>query len=245
MMRERRIEKLLVNKLAAGGPGGLKAGSKVTRAYLDELPRERPILVHCKTGYRSMTALGILRAATPAQVKAAHRRLAKRYHPDNTESGDEEKFRQVHTAYEILLDPERLSERDISIEDVRQAITARNRDISGGQEHFWLSSSLEISAQEQIRFMDALDREALPATGENQAVVKQMMLQNRHLPDDFQGELYGKTGSCVSENSEHGWFTGFMHRDGKAWVFAVNVTGAGQWGWQARDIAIKVLSNIE
>ena len=34
---------------------------------------------------------------------------------------------------QILLDPERLSERDISIEDVRQAITARNRDISGGE----------------------------------------------------------------------------------------------------------------
>ena len=34
---------------------------------------------------------------------------------------------------QVLLDPERLSERDISIEDVRQAITERNRDISGGE----------------------------------------------------------------------------------------------------------------
>ncbi len=34
---------------------------------------------------------------------------------------------------QILLDPERLSERDISIEDVRRAITERNRDISGGE----------------------------------------------------------------------------------------------------------------
>ena len=34
---------------------------------------------------------------------------------------------------QILLDPERLSERDISIQDVRQAITERNRDISGGE----------------------------------------------------------------------------------------------------------------
>jgi multidrug efflux pump subunit AcrB len=34
---------------------------------------------------------------------------------------------------QVLLDPERLSERDISIEDVRRAITARNRDISGGE----------------------------------------------------------------------------------------------------------------
>jgi multidrug efflux pump subunit AcrB len=34
---------------------------------------------------------------------------------------------------QILLDPERLSQRDITIGDVRQAITARNRDLSGGE----------------------------------------------------------------------------------------------------------------
>jgi multidrug efflux pump subunit AcrB len=34
---------------------------------------------------------------------------------------------------QVLLDQERLSERDISIEDVRRAITERNRDISGGE----------------------------------------------------------------------------------------------------------------
>ena len=34
---------------------------------------------------------------------------------------------------QILLDPERLAERNISIQDVRQAINERNRDISGGE----------------------------------------------------------------------------------------------------------------
>ena len=34
---------------------------------------------------------------------------------------------------QVLLDPERLSERDISIQDVRRVITERNRDISGGE----------------------------------------------------------------------------------------------------------------
>ncbi|HUF72201.1 MAG TPA: DNA-directed RNA polymerase subunit beta [Gammaproteobacteria bacterium] len=43
-----RIEKLLVNKVAAGGPDGLKAGSKVTRVYLDELPREKWFSVRVK-----------------------------------------------------------------------------------------------------------------------------------------------------------------------------------------------------
>jgi DNA-directed RNA polymerase subunit beta len=43
-----RVEKLLLNKVAAGGPNKLKAGSKITRAYLDELPREQWFEVRLK-----------------------------------------------------------------------------------------------------------------------------------------------------------------------------------------------------
>ena len=121
-----------------------------------------------------------------------------------------------------------------------------NRDISGGQDRFWLSSSLEISALEQVRFMDQLDREALPANPAKQAVVKSMMLQDEGLPDGFKGSLYGKTGSCVevAGHREHGWFTGFLHRGKQRYVFAVNVKGDGQWGREARKIAVKLLNDI-
>jgi len=44
-----RVETLLVGKVAAGGPNKLKAGSKVTKSYLDELPRERWFEVRLKT----------------------------------------------------------------------------------------------------------------------------------------------------------------------------------------------------
>jgi curved DNA-binding protein CbpA len=50
--------------------------------------------------------LGVLRGATPAQIKAAHRRLAKRYHPDGS-SGDEIRFLAVQEAYQLLSDPAR------------------------------------------------------------------------------------------------------------------------------------------
>jgi DNA-directed RNA polymerase subunit beta len=36
-----RVEKLLVGKIADGGPDGLTAGSKISKAYLDALPREK------------------------------------------------------------------------------------------------------------------------------------------------------------------------------------------------------------
>ncbi|HLU06937.1 MAG TPA: DNA-directed RNA polymerase subunit beta [Woeseiaceae bacterium] len=36
-----RIERMLIGKVAEGGPNKLKSGSKITKAYLDEVPREQ------------------------------------------------------------------------------------------------------------------------------------------------------------------------------------------------------------
>ena len=55
--------------------------------------------------------LGVLRGATPLQIKAAHRRLAKRYHPDGT-TGDEIRFLAVQESYQLLSDPVRRREWD-------------------------------------------------------------------------------------------------------------------------------------
>ena len=55
--------------------------------------------------------LGIPRGATAAQIKAAHRRLAKRVHPDAPD-GDTERFLAVQEAYSLLSDPLRRREWD-------------------------------------------------------------------------------------------------------------------------------------
>ncbi|WP_018232184.1 DNA-directed RNA polymerase subunit beta [Thioalkalivibrio thiocyanodenitrificans] len=44
-----RVEKLLVGKLAAGGPNRLKDGTKVTKTYLTEVPREKWFEVRMRT----------------------------------------------------------------------------------------------------------------------------------------------------------------------------------------------------
>ncbi|TAK75035.1 MAG: DNA-directed RNA polymerase subunit beta, partial [Gammaproteobacteria bacterium] len=43
-----RIEKLLLNRTAEGGPNKLKKGSKITKAYLTEVPREKWFEIHLK-----------------------------------------------------------------------------------------------------------------------------------------------------------------------------------------------------
>src|SRR5262249_1001947 len=44
-----RIQRLLIDKPAAGGPDKLKAGSKITKVYLDDLPKERWFEIRMKS----------------------------------------------------------------------------------------------------------------------------------------------------------------------------------------------------
>jgi DNA-directed RNA polymerase subunit beta len=43
-----RVERMLTGKMAQGGPNNLKSGSKITKAYLDELPREQRFEIRLK-----------------------------------------------------------------------------------------------------------------------------------------------------------------------------------------------------
>ena len=56
--------------------------------------------------------LGVSKTATDEEIKRAFRRLAKTYHPDNKQTGDEAKFKEVGEAYAILSDPQKRRQYD-------------------------------------------------------------------------------------------------------------------------------------
>ena len=57
--------------------------------------------------------LGVEPSAGDAEIKAAYRRLARKYHPDvSKEAGAEEQFKAVNEAYEALRDPQKRAAYD-------------------------------------------------------------------------------------------------------------------------------------
>lgn len=50
--------------------------------------------------------LGVSRNASPEEIKSAYRTKAKVYHPDNQDTGDLEKFKELSNAFSKLTDPQ-------------------------------------------------------------------------------------------------------------------------------------------
>ena len=56
--------------------------------------------------------LGVKKTASKDEIKSSYRKLAKQYHPDNKETGDEAKFKEVQEAYDILYDDQKRAAYD-------------------------------------------------------------------------------------------------------------------------------------
>ena len=52
-------------------------------------------------------------------IERVYRFLAKRYHPDNLQTGDAERFRVINHVYHIVRDPEKRAEYDVKYEEER------------------------------------------------------------------------------------------------------------------------------
>jgi hypothetical protein len=58
--------------------------------------------------------------ADPDMIHRVYRMLAQRYHPDNTDTGDEKAFRGITDAYKVLSDPEKRAGYDVNLHAYRQ-----------------------------------------------------------------------------------------------------------------------------
>jgi beta-lactamase class D len=102
-----------------------------------------------------------------------------------------------------------------------------NEDVSGGLsspnlfECFWLRSSLQISADEQIEFLKRLYGLKLPVSARSQQITKDILV----LEKTPKYTLSGKTGGGAGPNGTLGWFVGYVEANNNVYFFALNIDG--------------------
>lgn len=108
--------------------------------------------------------LGLAEHAPPADVRRAHRRLVRRYHPDrNPDPGAAEAFLAVQAAYEALAaDPDAgFDAGRVAAEAERAAAEARRRRAPGGlREGEWSTVAVELERTAAEQTAAALARPA-------------------------------------------------------------------------------------
>jgi len=58
--------------------------------------------------------LGVSPSASPEEIKKAYKDLAKKYHPDNKETGNNDKMQEINFAYDVLKDSKKRDQYDLS-----------------------------------------------------------------------------------------------------------------------------------
>ncbi len=109
-----------------------------------------------------------------------------------------------------------------------------NKDVSGdapehlnGLTNSWLSSSIQISPEEQTDFIEKLVTQKLPVSKKSFDKTKKIM-SIQELSGGW--KLYGKTGSGRRQDKDgkktelqHGWFVGYIEKGKRKIVFASHV----------------------
>ena len=117
-----------------------------------------------------------------------------------------------------------------------------NRDMSGGLTTFWLRSSLQISAIEQVNLLNKLYSKQLPFSASTLAVVK----KNITLSDSNGIKFMGKTGSGFADGKWiSGWFVGCIEKHGQRYIVATNIEALdGATGGKAREITKMIAKEL-
>ncbi|KKS24301.1 MAG: hypothetical protein A2736_00035 [Candidatus Yanofskybacteria bacterium RIFCSPHIGHO2_01_FULL_41_27] len=82
------------------------------------------------------TILGVPRTALPDEIKRAYRKMAHEHHPDK-KTGNEEKFKEINEAYQVLSDPKKRSNYDNFGFAYNDGGFQGGYDFGQGQGNFW------------------------------------------------------------------------------------------------------------
>ena len=142
-----------------------------------------------------------------------------------------------------------------TVKDYLSRFDFGNQDMSGGLKTAWLSSSLQVSPDDELRFWQRFWREELPVSKHAFDMTKKLTFVAE---SPLGWRLHGKTGSGrvdagrtdTSSGLWLGWFVGYVARGNREYVFVTSYTDRvasadhRPAGWIARDIAKKILAEL-
>lgn len=126
-----------------------------------------------------------------------------------------------------------------------------NKDFSGGMKTAWVTSSLKISAHEQVNFLTNFWNGKLASDRATNLTKKVMFIKKLG-----NAELYGKTGTgcvegqgCMEKPGKmFGWFVGVLKNGDKTYVFAGNGIDLKDQktpgGPRMRDTTMEILAEL-
>jgi curved DNA-binding protein CbpA len=88
--------------------------------------------------------------AEPETVHRVYRLLAQRFHPDNKESGNDARFRQLTEAYEVLSEPSRRAKYDVVYTQQRQERWRLVSSAAQSDNDFQAEQSLRLTVLEVL-----------------------------------------------------------------------------------------------
>lgn len=98
--------------------------------------------------------LGIENSATDNDVKRAFRTLAKKFHPDKNpgnEQSAEQKFKEIITAYQVLIDQEKRRSYDITLKRIHQEAELRRKTSSPNRKSNDIATLCQMILVELLR----------------------------------------------------------------------------------------------
>lgn len=103
-----------------------------------------------------------------------------------------------------------------------------NRDLSGGLTEAWLSSSLKISPNEQLNFIESLAKNQLPTfSKKSQEQTKNLiqLFEESQLSNGW--NIYGKTGSDIDRitGARKAYFVGYATKENRVVSFVIHISG--------------------
>lgn len=135
---------------------------------------------------------------------------------------------------------------EVGFNKMKSTVTAcdyGNKNLSDGLFDAWRSSagSLKITPNQQVNFLEKLERAQLPFSQRTREIVQKVMLVEGE-PNDG---LYGKTGTDSKDGKLiSGWFVGFVKKAQNTYVFATRIEADGATGRKARGITESVLKKL-